>query len=70
MRNAERLPVHSSAVLNGKREKVVIAKENNFQQVRVCLCVYVCVCARACACVCAPPSPASYLHRGHCSHLH
>ncbi|KAF5837428.1 catalase [Dunaliella salina] len=32
VRNAEKLPVHSSAHISGKREKVVIAKENNFQQ--------------------------------------
>jgi len=34
VRNAEKLPVHSAAHISGKREKVVIAKENNFQQVR------------------------------------
>lgn len=32
MRNAERVAAVSSAVVSGRREKVVIPKENNFAQ--------------------------------------
>lgn len=34
MRNAEKVPNFSNDQVSGKRERMVIAKENNFQQVR------------------------------------